>query len=138
VSALAVGVALTTACFPDAILGGGILIGRDMLRVYYPLRAYWAARVAGGEFPRWFPYDGLGEPFPGMLVAGAFHPLNLLCLALPLGAAMTVNVLVCLPLSFLGAWALARRFALAASSAMLAGVVLRARARAYARARGRA
>ena len=52
VSALAVGLALTVACFPDAVFGGGIFIGRDMLRVYYPLHAYWAVRVAGGEFPR--------------------------------------------------------------------------------------
>ena len=51
-----------------------------MLRVYYPLRQYWAERVSHLEFPFWYPYDGLGQSFVGMVVSGALHPTNLLYL----------------------------------------------------------
>ena len=92
-----VSVAATVGVFHRAVFGGGIFVARDILRVYYPLHQYWAARVSRGQFPSWYPYDGLGQPFPGMVISAVFHPANLLYLVLPLGWALTVNVLACFP-----------------------------------------
>ena len=119
----AVALAMTVAFFHQATLGGRIFIARDILRVYYPLHQYWAERVSRGEFPDWFPYDALGEPLPGTLIAGVFHPANLLYLAFPLGTAMTINVLACFPLAFGGAFLFARRWGMAAAAAALTGVL---------------
>ena len=122
--ALVVGaVAATVGVFHRAVFGGGIFVARDILRVYYPLHQYWAARVSQGQFPSWYPYDGLGQPFPGMVISAVFHPANLLYLVLPLGRALTVNVLACFPAAFLGAYALARRVSVGRVSALLAAVV---------------
>ena len=79
--------------------------------------------MSRGDFPDWFPYDAPGQPFPGMLVAAAFHPANLLYLALPLGPAISINILACFPLAFGGAFLFARRWGLAPASAALAGVL---------------
>src|SRR5437762_13299379 len=70
----AAALAMTVAFFHHTVLGGRIFIARDMLRVYYPLHRYWAERVSHAEFPDWFPYDALGQPLPGTLIAGVFHP----------------------------------------------------------------
>jgi hypothetical protein len=105
------GVLLTTALFfHRALFSGRVFIARDILRVYYPLHAYWAQRVRNGSFPDWYPFDGLGQPFAGMVISGAFHPLNVTFLVLPLGAALKLNTLLCFPVAFSGVYALARRF----------------------------
>jgi Bacterial membrane protein YfhO len=118
------GVLLATAVFYNrALLSGRIFIARDVLRVYYPLHAYWAQRVLSGSFPEWYPFDGLGQPFAGMVISGAFHPLNLSFLVLPLGAALTLNTLSCFPVAFLGVYGLARRFATEVQPAVLGGLV---------------
>src|SRR5216684_2494555 len=72
--------AAVIALFYRAALTDQIFFSRDIQRVYYPLKRYWADRILHGEFPQWFPYDGLGQPFVGMVISGAFHPSNLLYL----------------------------------------------------------
>ncbi len=94
-----------------------------MLRVYYPLRQYWAERVSHLEFPFWYPYDGLGQPFLGMTISGALHPTNLLYLALPLALAIKVNVLLCYPAAFAGAYCLLRRFSLSLAASSLGALL---------------
>jgi len=94
-----------------------------MLRVYYPLRQYWAERVSHLEFPFWYPYDGLGQPFLGMVISGALHPTNLLYLALPISWAIKVNVLVCFPAAFAGVYCLLRRFGLSPAASSLGGLL---------------
>ena len=114
--------AATAVFFHRAALEGQIFIAGDIQRVYFPLRKYWVERVSRGEFPAWYPYDGLGQPFAGMIISAAFHPANLLYLLLPLGSALTVNVLVCFPVAFLGVYVLARGYGLSQEGAALAGV----------------
>jgi hypothetical protein len=92
------------------------------LRFYNPLPLSGARRAPHGEFPAWYPYDGLGEPFVGMLIGSPFHPSKFLYLALPLGAAITVNILLCFPVAFLGTYILARRWAVEHVSALFAAV----------------
>ncbi|MBX7098040.1 MAG: YfhO family protein [Myxococcaceae bacterium] len=113
----------TALFFWKLVLGARVLGARDVLRVYYPVRAAWAQRLAEGHFPEWYGADGLGQSFVGMTVSGAFHPSNLLFLVLPLEAAMTLGVLLAFVAAFCGAFALARRFTDALAPALLAGVL---------------
>jgi hypothetical protein len=105
--------------FHRALLSSRLFVARDILRVYYPLHAYWAQRVLTGSFPDWYPFDGLGQPFAGMVISGAFHPLNVTYLALPVGVALKVNTLLCFPAAFGGVFLLARRFGAGVSPAVL-------------------
>lgn len=125
VAAYVVGAAvlLTALFFHRAIFSGRVFVARDILRVYYPLHAYWAQRLQGGSFPDWYPFDGLGQPFAGMVISGAFHPLNLTYLVLPLGPALTLNTLLCFPVALTGVYALARRFDAGVPAAFLGGLV---------------
>lgn len=113
----------TVTFFHRALLTEEIFISRDMQRVYYPLRQFWVEQVLGGRFPLWYPYDGLGQPFVGMVISGAFHPSNLLYLVLPIEAALKLNVVVCFPLAFAGAFLLARRWTASLPAAVVAGLV---------------
>lgn len=121
--ALTTGTLATVVFFYRAVFSSEIFVARDILRVYYPLRSYWAERVLRGEFPHWYPYDGLGQPFVGMVISGALHPSNLLYLVLPVESALKLNVLLCYPLAFAGAFLFARRWGAARSAAALAGTV---------------
>src|SRR5919204_6452035 len=113
----------TAAFFHRAVFSDEIFISRDIQRVYYPLKSYWAERVSRGEIPDWFPYDGLGQPFFGMVISGGFHPTNLLYLLMPVEQALKWNVLLCYPVAFFGVYLFARHRALSAVEASLAGVL---------------
>lgn len=120
-----VGAALAATCvfFHRALFSGEVFLARDMLLVYYPLRAYWAERLLSGSFPDWYPYDGLGQPFVGMAISAVFHPVNLLYLGLPLKAALNLNVLLCFPAAVAGVYRLARRFGASVPPAILGGLL---------------
>src|SRR5450631_3272832 len=121
---VAAAIILATAIFfHRALLSGDVFFARDMLLVYAPLRAYWAQRVLSGSFPDWYPYDGLGQPFTGMVISAVFHPANVLYLLLPLKAALNLNVLLCFPTAFCGVYALARQFGGGVAPAVLGGVI---------------
>ncbi len=115
--------AAVIALFYRAALTDQIFFSRDIQRVYYPLKRYWADRILHGEFPQWFPYDGLGQPFVGMVISGAFHPSNLLYLSLPLGTALKLNVLLCYPVAFFGMYLFARRWSLSIVPCAVAAVL---------------
>lgn len=100
-----------TLFFHEAIFSTGVLFIRDMLRVYGPLHAHWASRVAAGEFPQWLAGAGMGQPVLGTVVSGALHPSNFLYLLLPVGVALKWNVLLCYPAALGGTYLAARRFA---------------------------
>jgi hypothetical protein len=114
---------LTALFFHRALFSGKAFVARDILRVYYPLHAYWAERVRSGSFPDWYPFDGLGQPFVGMVISGAFHPLNLTYVVLPLAPALTLNTLLCFPVAFSGVYVLARRFGASDSPAVMGALV---------------
>jgi len=120
---LVVGVVLATCVyFHRAVFSDEIFISRDILRVYYPLRAYLVERLANLEYPDWYPFDGLGQPFVGMVISGAFHPINLLFLVLPPGVAMKLNILLCYPAAAGGAYCFARLWDVSRAPALLAGL----------------
>ena len=108
--------------FHRAVFSDEIFISRDILRVYYPLKQYWAERVSQGRFPDWYPYDGLGQPYPGMVISGAFHPANLLYLLLPLGTALKVITLLSYVAALGGTYLFARMWNLGRGPALLSGL----------------
>jgi hypothetical protein len=120
-------VVLTTVAAPllffhRATFSDKVFITRDILRVYYPLRQYWAERVSQLQFPDWYPYDALGQPYAGMLISGAFHPANLLYLVLSLGTALKVTTLLSYVAAVAGTYRFCRLWALGRTSALLAGL----------------
>ncbi len=113
----------TIGLFWRVALADNLLLRRDMLRVVLPLKSFWAERIRAGHLPEWYPYDGLGQPFAGMMVSGAFHPGNGLFLLVPFGSALNWNALICFPLLASGLWALLRRAGISPTACAL-GVVL--------------
>jgi membrane protein YfhO len=121
-SVVAAAFALPLLYFHRASFTDQIFIARDILRVYYPLKKYWAERVSQLQFPDWYPYDGLGQPFPGMLISGVFHPANLLYLLLPLGTALKLITLLSYVAALGGTYLFARLWRLERGPALLAGL----------------
>ncbi|MHA7631393.1 hypothetical protein [Corallococcus sp. M7] len=113
---------LTCLFFYRAVFSAQSFTGRDMLLVYAPLRRYWAGRVAQGDFPGWYPFDGLGQSFPGMMLSAAFHPSQWLGLVLSTGAAMKLSVLLCFPFALVGTYALLRLYSVPRAGAFFAGL----------------
>lgn len=119
---LATALLTTIAFFHRALFTDGIFNARDLQRVYYPLKEYWAARIRAGALPEWYPYDGLGQSFVGMVISAPFHPLNALGLVLGLEAAVTASVVLSFLAAWLGVFALARRFVTTDGPAVFAAI----------------
>lgn len=115
-------IALTCLLYNRIVFAGEWLSSRDTVRVYYPLAKYWADRVRMGEFPEWYPYNALGQPFVGMMISGAFHPLRLLYLLFPLDVALSIETLLCYPAAALGAYLCARCLGLSRPGRLFAAV----------------
>jgi hypothetical protein len=114
--------ALPLLYFHRAAFSGKIFASRDVLRVYYPLKQYWAERVSQLQFPDWYPYNALGQPYPGMLISGTFHPANLLYLLLPVGTALKVITLLSYVAALGGTYLFARCWGLGRGAALFSGL----------------
>lgn len=119
-----VGLAVLATClfFYRAALTRDLFSRRDLQRVYYPLRQFWADRVRHGHLPEWYPFDGLGQPFIGMGISAVFHPSTLLYAVLPLGTALKWNLLLAYAAALLGTWVLARRWGATGAAPLMASV----------------
>ena len=118
----AAALAATCLFFHRAAFGSGTFIARDILHVYLPLHHYWVERVTHGGFPRWYPFDGMGEPFVPMLISSALHPSNLIFLALPLGIAMKWTILLSYAAALWGTVCLLHGYGLSRSACALGAV----------------
>lgn len=114
---------MSIALFWRVALLDKLLLRRDMLRVVLPLKSFWADSVRAGHLPGWYPYDGFGQPFAGMMVSGSFHPGNLLFLLLSPGAALKWNAVLCFPVLATGLWALLRRLGVSNAACALGAVL---------------
>jgi len=103
--------------FPDLML-----IKRDAFRFFLPIKHYLVERLAAGELPQWFPYEGFGVPFLGNGGTGVFHPFTVLYFLLPVHDAYRVSVLLSCLSAALGAFVLGRILGLSRSGAVLSGV----------------
>ncbi len=99
---------LILAWLQRGLLAGEVFFRRDTLLLFLPFKRYLAQAIAQGEFPEWWPYDGLGEPFASIPIASLFHPSTLLYWLLPFALAFTLQTLLPLVLLPLGTWRLAR------------------------------
>src|SRR5256712_13479748 len=81
--AIAVLVTITLAFYHGLWLPGLVLVKRDALRFFLPIKQYLVERLSAGELPQWLPYEALGRPFIGATHTGVFHPLNALYWLLP-------------------------------------------------------
>jgi hypothetical protein len=121
-SMLAVIATLPLLYFHRATFSDEIFISRDILRVYYPLKKYWVDRVSQGQFPDWYPFDGLGQPYAGMLISGAYHPANLFYLVLSLGGALKLITLLSYMAALGGTYRFARLWGMVRGAALLSGL----------------
>jgi hypothetical protein len=120
---LASSAACVAAFFYRAVFTQETFVSRDIQLVYQPLRHYWASRLFRGEFPEWYPYDGLGQPFAGMLVSHAFHPTHLLSLVLPVEQAIELTIFLSFVAAMSGTVALCRQLSASRAAAVLGGVL---------------
>ena len=75
-----------------------------MLFVYLPTRMHFANRLLNGEFPEWYPFDGLGSSYIGNVVTSLLHPTVLLHLILPHPLALNLSVVLMYYVAALGAF----------------------------------
>ena len=101
---------------------GLVLIHRDALRFYLPIKQHLIERLSAGELPQWFPYDALGRPFIGITHSGVFHPFTVLYFFLSVHDAYRLSALISCLLAALGAFILGRRLSISTAGALLAGV----------------
>lgn len=113
--------ASVVAFFPRLLLGD-VIYCRETFRLNFPIKAYADTRLAQGELPLWFPYDGLGVPFVGSTVTGFFHPTTLLHFVTDAAGVLTINELLLTALAFFGTWWLARRLGARPAAAAVAAV----------------
>lgn len=106
---LALGLSWVVFFFP-VIFTSRVLFDRDLMLTEMPLRQYMAERLASGEIPQWFPYEILGLPFSGSLVASPFHPQAILHLLFSVAVAMKWRILLAYVLGLAGMYRLIRLF----------------------------
>src|SRR5436309_12247457 len=87
---------------------GLVLIHRDALRFYLPIKQHLIERLSAGELPQWFPYDALGRPFIGVAHTGVFHPFTALYFLSSIHDAYRVSALISCLLAALGGFVLGR------------------------------
>jgi hypothetical protein len=115
------GAALATVLFFwRVVFTPAVFVARDAVRGVFPLERFFASEVSAGRFPEWYPYDGLGQSFPGTVVAGAFHPLNALYLLFTTPTAYEVVCLLAFGAAAFGAFGLATRVGVDRTGAAIA------------------
>lgn len=119
---LGASVAMTALIFNRVVFAGEWLARRDTLRVYLPLAKYWTDRVKAGEFPEWYPFSALGQPFVGMVISAPFHPARVLNLLLSPEYAHCVQTLLCYPVAALFTYGCARRLKLGTLPSLFAAI----------------
>jgi len=120
--AIAVLVTITLAFYHGLWLPGLVLVKRDALRFFLPIKQYLVERLLAGELPEWFPYDALGRPFIGATHTGVFHPFTALYFLFPVPDAYRASILSSCLLAALGAFVLGRMFRFSPAGALLAGI----------------
>ncbi len=95
--------------FGPAIFTSKVLFDRDLLMTEIPLRAYLRERLAHGQLAQWFPYEMLGTPFVGTVIASAFHPRTLLFLCCDAFVSTKWSILLAYLVGLIGAYRLARQ-----------------------------
>ena len=115
--------AIPLAFFARVVFTNQVFVARDLQRVYLPLKSWWAMRVGHGEMPLWYPLDGLGQPFIGMVVSGAWSPFNLLHLVMSDVQAVKWSLIAAYLLAFGGAVHLGRQLRFSTAACVCAATI---------------
>jgi membrane protein YfhO len=113
---------ITVAFYYGLWWPGLVLIHRDALRFYLPIKQHLIERLSAGELPQWFPYDALGRPFIGIAASGVFHPFTALYFFFSFHDAYRVSALISCLLAALGGFALGRTLNYSRAGALVAGL----------------
>jgi len=113
---------VTLAFYHGLWLPDLVLIKRDAFRFFLPLKQYLIERLATGELPQWFPYEGLGRSFIGVTHTGVFHPFTALYFLFPVHDAYRASTLLSCLLAAGGAFVLGRKLGFSHTAALAAGV----------------
>ena len=119
--AIAVLVTITLVFYHGLWWPGLVLIHRDALRFYLPIKQHLIERLSAGELPQWFPYDALGRPFIGVAHTGVFHPFTALYFLSSIHDAYRVSALISCLLAALGGFVLGRALNYSRGGAFIAG-----------------
>ncbi len=106
--------------FHPLILGEGRLYFRDVSLNHYPNRIYATERLLHGDFPLWNPYLSGGMPLAANPNELILHPITLLFLLLPVGAAFSASVVLQYLLAGWGMYLWAREESLGQEAALFA------------------
>lgn len=109
--------------FASTIFTTRVPYERDILVTVLPLRHYLLERLHAGEFPQWYPYELLGVPFAGSLVASPFHPQVLLFLLLGPAVGTKWSLLLASLIGLAGAYRLARELGASRAAAVTGAYV---------------
>ncbi len=120
--AIAVLVTITLVFYHGLWWPGLVLIHRDALRFYLPIKQHLIERLSAGELPQWFPYDALGRPFIGVAHTGVFHPFTALYFLSSIHDAYRVSALISCLLAALGGFVLGRALNYSRGGAFIAGM----------------
>ncbi|QSQ14276.1 YfhO family protein [Myxococcus landrumensis] len=106
------------------VLGGSLLAGRDVFRVFFPDSAFLLESLRAGEMPLWNPYLRLGQPFAATLYSQVYYPPRWVAVLLagPI-ASMTVMHIAHAALAAVGVFLLARRLRASWPAALVAGAM---------------
>ncbi len=106
-----------------------LLDGAEAVKQGYSWLHFWMRSVRAGSLPIWDPYALCGYSFPGEMQTGAFYPLYLIFLLMPLGpngllSSMEYNLFILLThvLAALFMFALARELGLSRFAAFISGL----------------
>ena len=94
---------------------------RDLYRLFYPKRVFFAAALRSGVFPLWDPLTNGGQPFLAEPANFALHPSNVLYLMLPTIVAFNLVLVLHVLFCAVAAYWLARTLALSAPAAFVCG-----------------
>ena len=106
--------------FHPLILGEGLLYFRDVSLNHFPNRVYATDRLLHGDFPLWNPYLSGGIPLAANPNELILHPITLLFLLLPVGAAFSASVILQCLLAGWGMYLWAREEGLGQEAALFA------------------
>ena len=88
-----------------------------MLYVYLPTKMHFSNRILHGEFPEWYPFDGLGSGYFSNGFTGILHPATLLHLIFPDALALNISVVVAHFVAAMGCYYLSRYWHLSNTAA---------------------
>jgi hypothetical protein len=101
---------------------GQILLYRDAYLTFPPVKQYLVDRLAGGDLPQWYPYEGLGLSYIGVVATGVFHPFSVLYFIFSAPQAYRISALISCLLAAFGTFCLGRRIGYSQSGACLAAI----------------